>query len=128
MTNGQCLDKWIGKKTVCFYFLFTKKLNCSAKKNHFINNKQNTWISWKYCIIFFCTMFVMAIWSIFSFIYILLLWLFALILVILFCPWLIYSFQWRAFLSNVFYLSSICVHTKNKKASKGNRRGVGGVN
>jgi len=40
--NGydQCLDKWIKKKTVCFYFLFTEKLNCSANKTHFINNKQ----------------------------------------------------------------------------------------
>jgi hypothetical protein len=27
------------KTPVCFYFLFTQKLNCSAKK-HFINNKQ----------------------------------------------------------------------------------------
>ena len=53
--------------------------------------------------------------------YILLLWLFALLLVILFCPLLNISFQWQAFLSNVFYLSSICVHTNNKKASKENR-------
>jgi hypothetical protein len=28
------------KNSVCFYFLFTEKLNCSAKKPHFINNKQ----------------------------------------------------------------------------------------
>jgi hypothetical protein len=28
------------KKPVCFYFLLTEKFNCSAKKTHFINNKQ----------------------------------------------------------------------------------------
>ena len=58
--HDQCWDKWIEKNPVCFSFLFTEKLNCSAKKP--LHKQQtNTWISGKYCIIFFCTMFVMAI-------------------------------------------------------------------
>jgi len=34
-TNGhdQCLDKWI-EKTVCFYFHFTKKMNCAVQKKN----------------------------------------------------------------------------------------------
>ena len=50
----------VKKNPVCFYFLCTEKLNCSAKEP--LHKQQaNTLISGKYCIIFFCTMFVMAI-------------------------------------------------------------------
>ena len=62
-TNGhdQCLDKWIEKKTSLFLFSFYRKIELQWKKNPLHKQQTNIWISGKYCIIFFCTMFVMAI-------------------------------------------------------------------